>query len=86
MSHRNESPECLFRLTKQSFISDTFTVSLFFLPISFFLSLFLDTYHRNPLLEEACFPDETLLMTRANGRISMYYESSEALWNDDETF
>ena len=82
MSHRNESPEC-----DQSFISDTFTVSFFFfLPFSFFLSLFLDTYHRNPLLEEACFPDETLLMTRANGRISMYYESSEALWNDDETF
>ena len=77
----------MFLMTERSFISDTFTVSLFFLYFFFFfLSLFLDTYHRNPLLEEACFPDETLLMTRANGRISMYYESSEALWNDDETF
>ena len=54
---------------------------------SFLYYLFLiESYYQNPLLQEACFPDETLYMTRANGRISMYYESSEQCWNDDDTF
>lgn len=31
------------------------------------------------------YPEETLYMNRSNGRIQMYYESTDHLW-DEETF
>ena len=65
----------------------SFLTQVFFIYTSSLLSFpRIESYYQNPLLQEACFPDETLYMTRANGRISMYYESSEQCWNDDDTF
>ena len=31
-------------------------------------------------------PEETLYMNRSNGRIQMFYESTDTLWDNEETF
>ena len=63
-----------------------FSLFLLFFPFYSFPALF---PQNQAMLREACFDqdtDETLYMTRANGRISMYYESSEQCWDDEDTF
>ena len=36
-----------------------------------------------PRSREEEFPEETLYMNRSGGRIQMYYESSDHLWDED---